>query len=94
MISKQINTVKELIIFLENEIICDIFEYLKTGKFQIKINTLSFSYSEIQNISDHGDYQSETLFKYYKQIIENYIIDCTKKLRLENNNNFTLGNLK
>ena len=87
MISKQINTVKELIIFLENEIICDIFEYLKTGKFQIKINILSFSYSEIQKISDHGDYQSGTLFKYYKQIIENYIIDCTKKLRLENNNN-------
>ena len=87
MISKQINTIKELIIFLENEIICDIFEYLKTGKFQIKINILSFSYSEIQKISDHGDYQSETLFEYYKQIIENYIIDCTKKLSSENNVN-------
>ena len=87
MISKEINTIKELIIFLENEIICDIFEYLKTGKFQIKINILSFSYSEIQKISDHGDYQSETLFEYYKQIIENYIIDCTKKLSLANNNN-------
>ena len=87
MISKQINKDKELIIFLENEIIFDIFEYLKTGKFQIKINILSFSYSEIQKISDHGDYQSETLFKYYKQIIENYIIDCTKKLSLANNNN-------
>ena len=33
MISKEINTVKELIIFLENEIICDIFEYLKKEKF-------------------------------------------------------------
>ncbi len=87
MISKEINTIKELIIFLENEIICDIFEYLKTGKFQIKINILSFSYSEIQKISDHGDYQSETLFEYYKQIIENYIIDCTKKLSSENNVN-------
>ena len=87
MISKEINTVKELIIFLENEIICDIFEYLKTGKFQIKINILSFSYSEIQKISDHGVYQTETLFKYYKQIIENYIIDCTKKLSSENNVN-------
>jgi len=87
MISKDINTIKELIIFLENEIICDIFEYLKTGKFQIKINILSFSYSEIQKISDHGDYQSETLFEYYKQIIENYIIDCTKKLSSENNVN-------
>ena len=87
MISKEINTIKELIIFLENEIICDIFEYLKTGKLQIKINILSFSYSEIQKISDYGDYQSETLFKYYKQIIENYIIDCTKKLSSENNVN-------
>ena len=87
MISKEINTIKELIIFLENEIICDIFEYLKTGKLQIKINILSFSYSEIQKISDHGDYQSETLFEYYKQIIENYIIDCTKKLSSENNVN-------
>ena len=84
---KEIRKVKDAIIFLENEIMGDLFEYLKTGKFQIKKNILSSSYSIIQIIGDTGDDQSRELFHYYKEIIRNYIIDCSDKLSSKNNTN-------
>ena len=84
---KEIRKVKDAIIFLENEIMGDLFEYLKTGKFQIKKNILSSSYSIIQIIGYTDDDQSRELFHYYKEIIRNYIIDCSNKLSSKNNTN-------
>ena len=84
---KEIRKVKDAIIFLDNEIMGDLFEYLKTGKFQIKKNILLSSYSIIQIIGYTNDDQSRELFHYYKEIIRNYIIDCSDKLSSKNNTN-------
>ena len=82
---KNIREVKDGIIYLEIEIIDKIFEFLKTGKFNISI--YNWSNSVVQKLADFGDFYSGELFNYYKQIIENYIIECKNNINEEDNVN-------
>ena len=87
----KITEIKNGIIFLENELIDKIFEYIKTGKFNLKQITLSTSYDMIQRLVDASNRNAEELFIYYNQIIENYISDCCNNLSNEPKKNLIDG---
>ena len=73
---------------IEREIIKNILEYLRNGVFpNNKPDGFMKAYTIINNLSDQGDKHSQELLKYHNQVIENYIMDCKKELRLRNNIN-------
>ena len=67
---KNIREVKDGIIYLEIEIIDKIFEFLKTGKFNVSIYNQSNLISVVQKLADFGDFNSGQLFNYYNQLLK------------------------
>ena len=83
---------KEVIKFLKSEYIPCLFEILK-GRKSIFTSPMLFqnSYTAVQDVSDKGDQQCKELCEYYNQVIENYIIDCKRKLIEEDESNLIDG---
>ena len=84
----EILSIEEGIKEIEKLMINDIFEYLNNGITQK--NKSNSNFINCQNIvnyfSDTGYAMSKRLLDYHNKTIENYIIECTKKLSSENIN--------
>ena len=84
---------KEAIEYIENNLICKIFEFFKTGQYGVKPGDYMILYTTVQAACDQKDFSdddlinSKEMFEYYKQTIESYIIDCKKKLINEGKDN-------
>ena len=71
---------------IEREIIKNILEYLKNGVFpNNKPESFMNAYTIISNLSDQGDKQSQELLNFHNQVIQNYILDCKKEFKSQNN---------
>ena len=89
---------KEAIEYIENNLICKIFEFFKTGQYGVKPGDYMILYTTVQAACDEKDLlddddlsNSKKMFEYYKQTIESYIIDCKKKLINEGKDNIIDG---
>ena len=82
---------KEAIEYIENNLICKIFEFFKTGQYGVKPGDYMILYTTVQaacdDLLDDDLINSKEMFEYYKQAIESYIIDCKKKLINEGKDN-------
>ena len=81
---------KDIIIYLESQLIPAIFENIKNKIAVVPFICLN-ACVEVSMFSDEGDKESQELYGYYIQIIENYIIDCKKKLIEEEKSNLIDG---
>ena len=81
--------VKDGVKIIEEEVLNNIFEYLKTGKFK-KISNDSYmnAFTAINKLADKGDRNCAKLLDYHNRIIEKYIMECKIYLNLENYDNF------
>ena len=67
---------------LEKEMIKGILRYAKFGEFPNNSpNSYMNAYTLVLNYSDCGDSQSEELFNHYSKIIDNFIKECTRKVK-------------
>ena len=92
MNSKKIKGTKDAIKYIENNLINKIFEFFKTGKYEANPLEYMEFYSTVQIVCDEDPLDSnypssKEFYEYYKQTIENYIIDCKKKLINEGKDN-------
>ena len=87
----QQNQVKDTITLIENELINKLFEYFKTGQFQLTPMKIIELYSKVQIAADKSDFNCENLLDYFTQVIENYIIKCKKELIGESKSNLIDG---
>ena len=82
---------KEAIEYIENNLICKIFEFFKTGQYGVKPGDYMILYTTVQavcdDLLDDDLINSKEMYEYYKQTIESYIIDCKKKLINEGKDN-------
>ena len=81
---------KDIIIYLESQLIPAIFENIKNKIAVVPFICLN-ACVEVSMFSDKGDKESQELYEYYIQIIENYIIDCKNKLIEEEKSNLIDG---
>ena len=81
---------KDIIIYLESQLIPAIFENIKNKIAVVPFICLN-ACVEVSMFSDEGDKESQELYEYYIQIIENYIIDCKNKLIEEEKSNLIDG---
>ena len=78
--------VEDTIKIIENDLINKLLEYFKTGKFEIPPIKYMELYTEVQIAAD-DDSNSEQLIEYFKQSIENYIVECKNRLSKEGKTN-------
>ena len=72
---------------IEKQMVNKIFEYLNNDSFLgFKPSEIMNSYTIVQKLADQGDDKCIQLIYYYSKTIENYILECSKKLSSENNN--------
>ena len=72
---------------IEKQTVNKIFEYLNNDSFLgFKPSEIMNSYTIVQKLADQGDDKCIQLIYYYSKTIENYILECSKKLSSENNN--------
>ena len=72
---------------IEKQMVNKIFEYLNNDSFLgSKPSEIMNSYTIVQKLADQGDDKCIQLIYYYSKTIENYILECSKKLSSENNN--------
>ena len=73
----KIRDIRVAIKALEKEMITEILNYLRNGTFtNVNINAYMNCYVIIEQMSDMGDYESESLFQYHNNIIKGYIEEC------------------
>ena len=72
---------------IEKQMINKIIECLNDDSFLgFKPNEIMKSYTIVLKLADQGDDKCKELIYYYCKKIENYILECSKKLPSENNN--------
>ena len=72
---------------IEKQMVNKIFEYLNNDSFLgFKPSEIMKSYTIVQTLADQGASKYKQLIDYYCKTIENYILECSKKLFSENNN--------
>ena len=81
---------QEVIQYLESQTIPAIFEALRGEKMDWSFIFFN-AYTVVSTFADLGDKECQELYDYYNQIIENYIIDCKKKLIEEEKSNLIDG---
>ena len=66
---------------IEKQTVNKIFEYLNNDSFLgFKPSEIMNSYTIVQKLADQGDDKCIQLIYYYSKTIENYILECSKKL--------------